>query len=218
MRSVRLTLTIAMLAMSASVARSELPWVPYPNSSFSATCIRLVGLDAHGVPAANGAFTVTVRDILNTPVANVPVVLDFADCVAPTDVRVQSTQPRAGLTQDCAAHTVSMTTDSQGQVTFIVVGGAQNTGNTAGPTIGCARVIAGGSNLGRVAVAAFDQNGTGGLSPSDIGALVADLLGGFKSRSDLNCTNDLSPSDLGALVSQLFGAYHQPLSGVFCNP
>lgn len=209
----------ALTACGLAVAATAFAGVPSPaNSSFSATCMKLVNVDAGGVPAPNGAFTVTVRDLANNPIANSTVVLDFATCAAPADIRVQSTQPQAGLTQNCAAHTVRLTSDALGQVTFIVVGGAQNTGNTAGATTGCARVIADGVNLGSVAVAAFDQNGAGGLSPSDIGALVGDLFGGFKSRSDLNCSNDLSPADIGALVSQLFGVYSNALTGVFCNP
>lgn len=209
----------AMTVVGLAVAATAFAGVPSPgNSSFSASCIKLVNKDAGGVAAPNGAFTVTVRDLANNPIANSAVVLDFANCAAPADIRVQSGGQPAGLVQNCAAHTVRLTSDALGQVTFIVVGGAQNSGNTAGATTGCARVIADGVNLGSIGVAAFDQNGAGGLSPSDIGALVGDLFGGFKSRSDLNCSGDLSPADIGTLVSQLFGPYSTALSGVFCNP
>ena len=209
----------ALTACGLAVAATAFAGVPSPgNSSMSASCIRLVNKDAGGVAAPNGAFTVTVRDLANNPIANSTVVLDFNNCAVPADIRVQNGGQPAGLVQNCAAHTVRLSSNASGQVTFIVVGGAQNAGNGPGATAACARVIADGVNLGSVAVAAFDGNGAGGLSPGDIGALVGDLFGSFKSRSDLDCSGALSPADIGALVSQLFGAYNQPLSGAFCNP
>lgn len=193
---------------------------PVTQSYFSATCIRLVNTDANGVPAANGAFTVFVRDLANVPVAFSQVQIEFADCASPFDVLLQATQPQHGLTVDCVANIVRLTADEQGRATFILVGGARNQAGESPTSLGgCARVRADGVILGIISVAAFDQNGSSGLTPADIGALVTDLFSSqIRSRSDLSCSNDISPADLSLLVAQLFSSATAPLSGAFCDP
>lgn len=213
------TLTLAMCA-APGIVFATTPGLPFGNSTFSAPCIRLVNTDANGVPAADGAFTVTVRDLANVPVAFSQVQLEFSACGPGADVFIQSTQPQPGLTVDCAAKIVRMTADEQGRATFIVVGGARSqAGNAPAALTGCVGVRADGVNLGSVPVAAFDQNGSNGITPADIGALVADLFSSEpRRRSDLNCSLDLSPSDISQLVAQLFSSSTAPLTGSFCEP
>ena len=46
--------------------------------------INLVGT-SHGVPDVKGAFTVTIRDFGNNPIANCDVCIDFNGCLAAFD-------------------------------------------------------------------------------------------------------------------------------------
>lgn len=173
---------------STALAGCPLSWPR--NSSCSASCIRLVSNDARGVAAPNSAFTVPARGLGYNPVANVPVFLDFTNHSVPSSIRVQGGGQPPGPAQECARHLVSLTTDALGSLTFIVVGGAQNLGDSPGMTAARARVFVDCWLVGAIGVAAFDQNGSGGLTSADIGALVGDLFGGFKSRSDPDCSGD----------------------------
>lgn len=218
MHGSRFALAISLLASSAVPAQGDTP--PVGQSYFSAPCIRLVNVDAGGVPSAAGAFTVFVRDLANQPVPFSQVQLEFDACMAPHDVFVQAVQPQAGVTLDCAMHVVRLTADEHGQATFHVVGGSRNLlGGAPSALPSCVRIRADGVILGTVSVAAFDQNGTGGLTPADIGSALADLLSGLNPRrSDFDCNTLVSPADLGLLVSQLLRGTTLPLSGAFCDP
>lgn len=50
-------------------------------------------------------------------------------------------------------------------------------------------------------VAAYDQNGSGGVNPADISVWLSDSFDvDFEGRSDFNCSNGVNPADLSLLL------------------
>jgi len=103
-------------------------------------------------PMGDIPFTVTVRDVANIPVAGSTVVISFAGC--PDSAFICAQKPSDPYIVDQALHSLRMTADASGTVTFPArVGGV-------GP-VGCAAVFADGVLLRNYALASPDQNGDG---------------------------------------------------------
>jgi len=205
-RKATLLTLFGVLAASAAMAG-----VPSSANSTKPTFIRLTGSKT-GVADPVGQFTVTVRDLANNLIANSVVVVDFSSCVR---IRVASSQPFAGLTVDNALRTVRASTNGSGVATFRIVGGSCNAGNQSGSGAGCSRIYADGVLLGPVTVAAYDQDGVGGVTLSDLSAWGGDFLSGtYYGRSDYDGNGIVNLSDLSnwggvflAANSSASGAY-----------
>ena len=108
--------------VTPSLALASLPPCCY---STVPSCVSLVG--AYGaVPAADGEFTVVIRDFANNPVAGAVVVFDLSN--AP-DMSFCSDQLDPAATVNCAGRTVSKVTAVDGSVRFTLLGGSNGAGN-----------------------------------------------------------------------------------------
>jgi hypothetical protein len=147
----------------------------------------------------------TIRDFANQPVPNIPVTIDFSACTR-QDIRLGATQPDPGTTLNCMAKTVTKYTNAMGQVTWRIVGSANNLGDLSGHDVACASFTADGVPLGSVTVSAFDQNLTGSVTSSDLSRFAADFYGSsFRARSDHNCTGTATSSDLARFAIIFYG-------------
>ena len=164
--------------------------------------VRVGGMTAaNGVPDPTIAYTVTVRDFANNPVAGSTVTLDFCQC---TDTRLCAV-PVSGQQTTCGTcfggvpglGSVTRVTNANGQVTFWILGAGTNSGGgdpscTGSPPYcpgagrGCVRVYVGicpdgGAMLVGTATAVdFDQdgaapNGKGGVNAADMAKMKSDL-------------------------------------------
>lgn len=126
----------------------------------------LGGQNSGGTVDLNCEKQVLVKDAGGNTVTNSVVIINFSNCYTGGDVRISSTQPFAGLTVNCGAHTVSATTNGSGIAVFRVEGYSNVA--VAPPTIpagageGCATVTADGVPLGSYSVGTPDLNGANG--------------------------------------------------------
>jgi hypothetical protein len=176
---------VVVSSLWSSVAFAQAGVPNGPNSTAPAY-IDLVGT-RDGVPDPAGAFTVIVRDGNNAVMPSTPVRVRFGNCA---DLWPAAVQPYPGLTVDCAQKTVSGITDSQGAITFVIVGSVVQ--RTPASTANCAEIHAdpGDVLLRRPSVAVYDQDGVNGIGPNDFSLQECDgLSGGLGSyfpRSDYN--------------------------------
>jgi hypothetical protein len=186
---------------------------------------------------------ITVRDASNQPVLNSTVVINLINCVEGTgpagvDMELGDTQPFAGLLVNCANKTVTAVTNASGIADFSVIGFARNNGLTqlspaisdVGHTTKCAEVRADGVLLGSLNVGGFDQDGSGGVNPTDNGLLLGDrkaFLPGpvgtsaYRGRSDYDGNNAIDPVDLGLWLGirvNFVANGGNGTSGVACAP
>ena len=175
--------------------------VPDPTQSVIPSVIYLVGNSGGVVDAANGAFSVTVKDLSGALINNSNVVVDFSAC---TDSKLGNAQADATLSLDCTAKTVRKFTVA-GVVTMTIQGIGNISNTTNGATLGCARVYADGVLLGRAQVALYDHLG-GGVAAGDLAAWLSDFFSlQNPSRSDyLTPFNNVSAADLSKWQSVFF--------------
>jgi hypothetical protein len=193
--------------------------VPSASNSTKPACIALIGTKS-GVADPVGAFTVTVRDLANNPIANSTVVVDFSsEYSAPADCRIGNAQPAAGLTVDCTAKTVRATTNGAGVASFNIVGGAQNAGNSPGRGAGGGKLFADGVFLANVTVQAYDQDGVGGVGANDLSAWLGDKFGAgapYYGRSDYDCNGSIGANDLSIWLGVKFAANSTSSAAAYC--
>jgi hypothetical protein len=195
----------AMLLTAAGclIASAAMAGVPSPGNSVTPPCISLVG-NLAGVPDAAGSFTVTVRDLANNPLNGSSVVVDLSGC---TDLSMCADQLDAGATVNCAAKTTRKFTNLAGQVSFIVLGGSNGSGNATTLLAG-AKIYANGTLIGSPTAAAFDLDGINGVGINDLSAWLTDF-GTFGNpafgRSDYDCSGGVGINDLSVWLSE-FGA------------
>ena len=147
-----------------------------------------------------------MRPSRSKPIPGSSVVIDFNACTP--DIRLCSVQPAGGVTADCAGVVgeINAVTDGAGTVVLRIVGGANNSGGSAAAGFKCATVYADGVNLGTINVGAYDQNGGGGVNPTDLSLFLPDSFDGdFEGRSDYNCSNTVNPTDLSLLLGASLG-------------
>ena len=209
----------AMLLACSGVlaASSAMAAVPSPADSQVPCGLNLVG-STGGVADSRGSFTIIVRDLAQNPIPGSSVVIDFNACTP--DIRVCSVQPAGGVTADCAGVVgeINAVTDGAGTVVLRIVGGANNVGGSAAAGFKCATVYADGVNLGTINVGAFDQNGGGGVNPTDLSLFLPDSFDGdFEGRSDYNCSNTVNPTDLSLLLGASLGGGSATSCTVYCH-
>ena len=202
------------------IGSSSYGGVPSALNSTVPCQINLVG-STGGVADARGQFTIIVRDV-SSPTPQVcpftPVIIDFNECTP--DIRVCSAQPYAGVTADCVAPVgkITATTDVNGMVVMRIVGGGLNGGPAAG--FKCASIYAGSPAvfLGRANVGIFDENGAGGVNPTDISIWFGDWASpGFEGRSDYNCSHSINAADLSIFLDASLAGGSFNSCSVYCH-
>jgi hypothetical protein len=132
------------------------------------------------------------------PAASVPVELDFTRCTP--DIRL------CEVGQNAPCPFVFTSSDVNGYVTLRVAGGSNNTGASPGYSGaacggGCVTIRIHAAPVGTLSVAAFDQNGSGGVNPADISVWLVDAFASqYFARSDFDFSNSVGPADLALLL------------------
>jgi hypothetical protein len=203
---------IALSVLIPGAVRAD---VPDPSSSDYPHGILLVGL-RDGVPDPIGTFEVVLRSYFGNPMVGWRVEIDFLGCSQ--DIRICSVQPDGG-TVDCGDQGVRGVTDGAGRVTFTIVGGASNTtGGVPGHPARCVRVYTDGLGFVHMGVAAFDQNGSGGVNPADIAVWLVDSFDATHfERSDFNLDGDVNPADLSLLLKVSLGGNSTTSCSAYCH-
>ena len=207
------------------------------KASFLAACgLLIASVAAAGVPSAinssigNGiklggttggvvdvlvAKTITVRDGSNAIIVGSNVVLNFSTCHA-GDIKMSSLQPAHVGFFNCPARTVYALTNGSGVATFTIAG--FSTGATPALSAACATVVADGQLLGNLLVSTVDENGIGGVNPTDGTLWQADRNSGiYRERSDYDANGLINPTD-GSLWQQVRNAGGSSVSGAVACP
>jgi hypothetical protein len=205
----RATLLTAVGLLAASAAMAAVPSAA-TSTQPSPLVIKIVG---HGSPPdAAGNITYTIRDGANNPVQNSVVILSFAAC---GDVRICQSDFMADKTVNCAARSVTGTTNALGQITFAVTGSGSGAG--APTTTKCVAVTADGVPMSNLGAATADYNGVSGVNGIDGGFFSGDLFSGsYRARSDYNGDNVVNGIDGGIWSGILFGGGSTLSCGTFC--
>jgi hypothetical protein len=181
------------------LAGAAMASVPSKDTSTIPGGIRLVGTLA-GVADPLGQFSITVRDILGSVIPNSAVVVDVSACTP--DIKIQSTQPYAGLTVDCATKTVRALTNASGVATMRIVGRSTS---GAFSTFLSGKVYADGVLLGSITVSSYDLDGASGVGGNDLSLLATDYFAGnLAERSDLDFSGGIGGNDLSLLATGYF--------------
>jgi hypothetical protein len=164
--------------------------------------------------------TLIIRDGNNVVVPGSSVTLDFSTgCGA--DIRVCDTQSDVGTTVACVSKTVTKNADGSGVVSFRIIGGSNNSGNSAGTTTACVKIYADGWLLGNLFVSTLDQNGTGGVQSTDLFFYFSDQggTGNNTHRSNYNCDLDINgePALTAADLFLFFAGQGPGLSSASCT-
>jgi hypothetical protein len=196
----------AMLLTAAGclIASAAMAGVPSPGNSTVPPCISLVGSKA-GAADPVGNFTVTVRDLANNPLNGASVVVDLSGC---TDIAICSDQLDAGALVNCAAKTTRKFTNLAGQVSFIVLGGSNGSGN-ATTLLGGAKIYANGTLIGSPTAAAFDLDGSAGVGINDLSVWLVDFgtIGNPAfGRADFDCSGSVGINDLSVWLVEFGNA------------
>ena len=192
----------AMLLTAAGcfIASAAMAGVPSPGNSTVPACISLVGSLA-GTADPVGSFTVTVRDLANNPLNGASVVVDLSGC---TDIAICSNQLDAGALVNCAAKTTRKFTNLAGQVTFIVLGGSNGSGN-ATTLLNGVKIYANGTLIASPTGSVFDLDGSNGVGINDLSVWLTDF-GTFGNpafgRSDFDCSNSVGINDLSVWLTE----------------
>ena len=168
-----------------------------------------------GGPDPTIAFSITVRDFANNPIAGSNVVVGLAACsdsrICPATVGFNCTGGPGGTP------IVSGLTNAAGQVTFSILGASTNYGSapcTGSPLLcpgagqNCANIAADGVPLGNATLIDYDEDGGTGVPPGAIVAgdqskLKADIAAYTSSPANYRGRSDFSATPLPSL-----NAYH----------
>ncbi len=210
MRELPIFPALLLLAVAAaSPALAQLP--PYANSLVP-THVNLVGWNGVSADSAHGRCTVEVRNLANEVVPGVPVTLDFSSC---TDLRVAADQHDPRLVVGCSGATVTCTSDAQGIASFTIVGASYS--RAASTTSQRAMIDIGGSYAGNPPVAAFDLDGSGGLTLLDLSLWGQDYFSATNpSRSDYDGNGVVSLLDLSAWSRAYFAGGSLLSGATYC--
>lgn len=203
----------ALLVSGTSFAK-----VPSPLNSHVPSGICLVGM-RDGIADSAGDFAISVRGSSNIPEVNSMVIVDFSSCVAGGEISIANRQGADQQQLDCPTHVVWGFTGPDGIAHFCIVGSARNFGGAPGADVPCAVVYADGVKLGTVRIAAFDQDGRGGVDLIDLSEWLGDLFaagGKYVARSDFNGDGLLNALDLASLVQVYFSARSTQSAGATC--
>jgi hypothetical protein len=209
-----LAMAWSLALLTACFACSARAGIPDPAHSDIGKGMALVGTLA-GVADPAGKKAIVIRDALGHPVVNSTVEIHLGSCTSPGDIRLCSYQPFPGVGISCTYHEVAALTDGSGTVLFGLIGAASNPGGgTPGaPAPGndspCATVRADGVLMGTIAVATYDQNGTGGVDDADLALFLNDRFsligtGLDRSRSDYDFSGTVDVRDLALFLRVRF--------------
>jgi hypothetical protein len=217
MRSIRVSssaITVLGLLMAfATRASAQCGDLCPPDLSHSTvpSFVRVGGAQTEsGTADPTLAFTMTIRDFANQPMAGMVVTIDFVNC---SELRL-CTAVSGGTVVDCTSRTVRAITNVFGQAQLSLLGAGVNGGTVVPPAIAdgagrnCARVYADGQQLTTMTVALYDQNGAvpGGngvnaldlsIAKTDVGAIG--LGAPYRGRSDYTGDGAVTAADLAAL-------------------
>ncbi len=212
MHLLRTLRALALLAfLSASLPRQASAQIfcePSPSQSSTPTIIRLVGQNGAGVTDPIGTFTIVVRDLAASPMANVSVVVELA---APDVVFCASQDANFAV---LSGMRVQAFTDAAGRVTGRIRGAGsgpavQTTGNSG------FRVFACGSLIGTGKLTAFDLDGGGGINAGDLSVLLEDFVTDpHHARCDYDNNGSISGNDLSMFLT----VFSTASSAVGCGP
>ena len=136
-------------------------------------------------PSGDAAFVVVVRDLVNNPVANSTVTIDFNNC--PSVVFCPN------IPQDpyvIVGRVVRAITDASGRVQIPLRGGGVCTSPVP--------IAADGVFLGSRATASYDQDGSLVVNAVDVG-IATTKLGTTDPTADFNCDGSVTNADLAIL-------------------
>jgi hypothetical protein len=193
------------------------------NSSFPANGINLVGKKLTNTPQEDvvGEFSATIRDGSNLPIPGATVTVNFNACTP--DIRISRIQTFAGVSVICngVLGVVSAQTNALGVATFRILGGASNSGNSAGAVGSCAELRANGVFLSNLKVSAMDQSSAAllnGANPADLAVAVTDILAvGSQGRSNFDFSaTPLNPADLAVMVNYVLSTRSETNSAAVC--
>lgn len=164
------TLFVPLLGLV--LAASAHAGVPDPTNSIVPKFVRVGGKQTTNpsLPDASLAYTVTVRDFANNPVAGSTVVLKFTSC---TELRLCSFNLGAQVV-NCPAKTVTLTTNGVGQATFSILGASTLAPPPAPPAVapgagaGCVTISADAVPLGTATAVIYDLDGA--VPPLGVGS------------------------------------------------
>ncbi|HXS81242.1 MAG TPA: hypothetical protein VN896_00875 [Methylomirabilota bacterium] len=171
--------------------------VPSAANSHIPSHILLVGRKLDLADTSSGAFTVTVHDVANVPVANSTVEVRILNCPG---ARLSTQTYVPGSTIRCGTAGVLGTTDGNGEVRLTVVGGGQAGAPAgAGP---CVQIFASGVPLGTATLAYLDMDGSSGVGATDLALWLTDFGSGEDiGRSDYDGDGLLSAGDLSVWLT-----------------
>ena len=181
--------------------------------------VALVG-STGGVVDPHGEVTLKIGvGPLCTPLPDAEVMLDFSLCTP--DIRVCRVQ--SGWPGPAGCPMLAGFTDGTGEITFRLMGGANNTSGAApgydgaACSGGCLVVRVNGAVARRLSVAAYDQNGNGGVNPADISVWLTDTFSNhYFARSDFDFNDAVSPADLSLLLDVSLDATSAQSCNLYC--
>jgi hypothetical protein len=182
----------------AAHEQSRLRQQPDPTKSYIPTCIRLQGT-TDGQVDTTEVVSFVIRDEFGTPMPGMTVHLDFS---GHPDLGPSAVQAYPGLSVDCETQRVSAITDAAGEARFVVAGSVVQRNPYGTPAVAEIWVDPGEVYFGTIGASAYDQDGRGGLGPSDIHLWLCDFLWMlYFSRSDFDCNGATNILDLVYLLS-----------------
>lgn len=177
-----------------------------PANSTVPAAIHLVGRTG-GTADASGQFHVVFRDLVNNPVPDAPIVVDFFG--AP-DFELCPEGGLPGNVVNVTSRTVTALTNAQGRADFVIVGHSRGSAQTLRGTV---KIFAAGQLLTNTTpgagmiCAAPDLDGQAGFGANDISLLLTDIGSGQPwQRSDFDGSGALGANDIAVLLSWIGGA------------
>ena len=174
-----------LAALLASVACAAVP-DPH-NIWFNRSGLNFSGHDGQGAADTFSPFTVNVHDLANVEIPGAWVVIDFSRC---SDIVICQDQLDPGVVVDCTKRTVRKATNTLGQATFHLLGGAviDYVRNPLGQPCNCVKITVDGVNIvdpwdEPLNVGAFDLDDYEGVIGSDLALWLDDV--GNSSRTPL---------------------------------
>ena len=213
-----------LAALGVMIAGAVMAGVPNAAQSNLNGSILQLGGSAAGVVDVRCEKQILVRDAALNPVANSVVIINFATC-ALSEIRLSTTQPHPGLTVNCAARTVSATTNASGIAVFRVLGGSNVLASAdAGAADGCASVTADGVPLGNLSVATADMNaanvGGAGVTGTDTVLFTGNRFGGpalYRPRANFaGVVGSIDGVDTVQFTGYRFGGGSSANGATFC--
>jgi hypothetical protein len=207
---------VLFAACAVMAASTAMAGVPSPGNSTIPDCVMLL-------PGANDAYsnalvasyqpwTATIRDVTNTPIDNISVIIDIS---VTSDIKISDVQS-AGTTVDCITNTIRRTTAGGGIVTFTARGAGKNSlagGGIGGGGFDQVAVYAGSTLMKNITATTPDENGAGdagtvvnGCDATDGSFYIYDFFNftATAGRSDFNCSGAVDAPDGSARLDIFF--------------